>query len=82
MAFQIKVDPGVFKQIQKFPIKDILKIQSVIKNLASDPYAGDIKKLGSGNVWRRRVGAYRIFFEISKEFVHIFNAERRRSKTY
>jgi len=39
---------------------------------------------GEENVWRRRVGAYRIFYElISKEkTINVFRVERRTSKTY
>ena len=84
MAFQIKVDPAVFKVIQKFPVKDILRIQVTINSLADNPYGGDIKKLTGDNVWRRRVGSYRIFYEIRKDeqVVYIYNVERRTSKTY
>ena len=84
MAFQVKVDPVVFKQIKKIPPKDILRIQFAVKNFADNPYAGDVKKLAGENVWRRRVGAYRIIFEIiaNQGLVHVINVERRTSKTY
>ena len=37
----------------------------MVEKLPLNPYAGDIKKMeGEEYVWRRRVGAYRIFYEI------------------
>jgi len=56
-----------------------------LEQLGEDPYAGDVEKLdGRENVWRRRVGSYRIFYELSvaKRTVFIFKIERRTSATY
>ncbi len=57
----------------------------VIELFPLDPYAGDIQKIkGEKDVWRRRVGNYRIFYEIDQnaKTIHIFRVERRGSKTY
>ena len=46
---------------------------------------GDIQKMrGKDNVWRRRVGSYRIFYKIetSEKTILVFYLERRTSKTY
>ncbi|PIQ07418.1 MAG: hypothetical protein COW72_00415 [Candidatus Nealsonbacteria bacterium CG18_big_fil_WC_8_21_14_2_50_37_10] len=42
------------------------------------------KMRGEKNVWRRRVGAYRIFYELiqKEKVIHVFWVERRTSKTY
>jgi len=39
---------------------------------------------GEENVWRRRIGAYRIFYKIrvSEKIILVFKLERRTSKTY
>ena len=39
---------------------------------------------GEDNVWRKRVGAYRIRYELIKEekIIYVFQIERRTSKTY
>jgi mRNA-degrading endonuclease RelE of RelBE toxin-antitoxin system len=53
--------------------------------LSRNPYGGDIAKLGGEeDVWRRRVGAYRVFYEVNqkKRVIYIFRVERRTSKTY
>ena len=46
---------------------------------------GDIVKLGGeDNIWRRRVGNYRIKYRVSMEekIIDIYDIERRTSSTY
>jgi mRNA-degrading endonuclease RelE of RelBE toxin-antitoxin system len=53
--------------------------------MADDPFAGDVLKLeGEDNLWRRRVGSYRIFFAVDNaaRTVAISAIIRRTSKTY
>ena len=81
----LKIDESVYKEFRKFPKKDFTRIIAVLENTDLNPYAGDIEKIkGESNLWRRRIGAYRIFYEIRQEekVVHIFWVERRTSKTY
>ncbi|MBM3260922.1 hypothetical protein FJY93_00720 [Candidatus Kaiserbacteria bacterium] len=57
----------------------------VVASLVINPFLGDIQKMkGKDNVWRRRIGAYRIFFEIYPlvRIVHVYHIERRTSSTY
>ena len=81
----LQVDPQVHKDIKRFPKKDVNRILEVIEILPINPYAGDIQKMtGEDDVWRRRVGEYRVFFEIiaKAKTLHVFRVERRTSKTY
>ena len=83
--WKLKIDPGVYKDLSKFPKNYTEKILGVVSSLVDDPYAGDIEKIkGKENLWRRRIGAYRIFYEIYPEFnfIHVLWAERRGSNTY
>lgn len=83
--WDLQVDPSVFKVLKKIPQHDAEAILNVIKFLPFDPYFGDIQKMkGEENSWRRRVGAYRIFYKIktSEKTILVFNLERRTSKTY
>ena len=73
------------KELEKFPKPDRDRIFEVIKELQVNPYQGDIEKMeGEEFIWRRRVGSYRIFYELypHKRIVNIFRVERRTSKTY
>lgn len=81
----LQIDPAVFKILKKIPRKDAEHILSVIQDLPSDLFYGDIQKMkGEGEVWRRRVGAYRIFYELipKERLIHVFHTERRTSRTY
>lgn len=85
ISWALQVKPKVYKTLNKFPRHDGERILEVIEKLASDPYAGDMEKMeGQENSWRRRVGAYRIFYEvrIADKLIHVFRVERRTSKTY
>jgi len=84
-SWVLQIDPQVFKTVKRFPPKDRKRILVVLANVGKDPFIGDIQKIkGEENVWRRRVGSYRVFFEIYQveKAVHIFHVERRTSTTY
>lgn len=84
-SWGLEVDPSIFKALKKIPRPDAEAVLKVIKLLPIDPYFGDIQKMkGKDDVWRRRVGAYRIFYKIKTEMkvVLVFELERRGSKTY
>lgn len=83
--WRVAVEPLVRKALKRLPKNDHIRVMETISSLVHDPYAGDVRKLGgTENSWRRRVGSYRIFFEISQSErrVDIFKIERRGSKTY
>ena len=81
----LQVDPSVFKYIKKIPRDDAERVLFIIQNLPADPFYGDIQKMkGEQNTWRKRIGVYRIFYEVlnSEKIIHVFNIERRSSNTY
>ncbi len=85
MNWEIYLTDHAKKQIKKIPNLDLEKIESVIDDMASNPFFGDIQKLkNESNVWRRRVGNYRIIYEITIEVkkIFIYEIKRRASKTY
>jgi mRNA interferase RelE/StbE len=84
-SWVLQVDNSVHKFLAKIPKKDSESIFSVIESLPENPFFGDIQKMkGEENSWRRRVGNYRIFYEIvSKEnLIYVYEAKRRTSNTY
>lgn len=84
MSWQVDVAGGVKKYLTRIPQKDSLRIKTALRELAQNPYTGDIEKLKGDLVWRRRVGSYRIFFEIYESIraVRVYGVERRGSNTY
>ncbi len=84
-AWDLRVDPVVLKTAAKMPLRDAGKILAVIRLIGFNPYFGDIQKMkGEEEVWRRRVGSYRIFYKVfgQKRAILVFHLERRSSKTY
>lgn len=85
MPWILRIDKKVLKELDKIPTSEARRINDAIKNMDSDPYSGDIEKMrGQANVWRRRIGNYRIFYEIypALKTVYVYHVERRTSKTY
>ena len=83
MPWILSVRDKVYKQLKEFPVDDSRRILFVFELMRQDPYSGDIVSLGETG-FRRRVGSYRIFYEIRKyeQVVYIYKIERRTSKTY
>jgi mRNA-degrading endonuclease RelE of RelBE toxin-antitoxin system len=85
MSWELHLRGRAKKNLRKFPKRDQLRVILALREIATDPYSGDIVKIGGeDNVWRRRVESCRIFFEIytNKQVVYVFRIERRTSKTY
>jgi len=83
--WSIGFDSSVRRALKRFTKKDARKVFAVFDELSVNPYSGDIEKLkGEENKWRRRVGAYRIFYKTYQESrtVLVVHIERRGSHTY
>lgn len=80
-----EINDGIYKYLAKIPREDSRRILDLIANLANDPFIGDIEKIKcEKDLWRRRIGSYRILYELYRDLkiIHITNVERRSSKTY
>lgn len=85
MSWVLIIDGGARKRLKRIPKDDAKRILEVIEELAVNPYASDIQKMGGENdSWRRRVGAYRIKYEVrvKEKTIYVFDVERRTSSTY
>jgi len=85
MGWKVIVNDTANKQLKRIPRWDVERLIAAINEFASNPFAGDIEKMeGEKTVWRRRMGAYRIIYEIRKEkrIVYVSDVRRRTSKTY
>lgn len=81
----LHIDPVVYKFLKRIPRRDAERIFFVIESLSINPFSGDIQKMkGEKDTWRRRVGAFRIFYELvrAEKIIHVFIVERRSSATY
>ena len=83
--WELRIDRSVKDTLKRIPRHDMIRIMEVFHTLPKDPYFGDIKKMkGEPDVWRRRIGSFRIFYRIKLEsrLILVFRVERRTSKTY
>lgn len=85
MIWELQIAKSAKKNLKSFPKKDTLKILSVLEDFLNNPYLGDIEKIeGEINTWRRRVGNYRIIYDIDKnnKLILVRIISRRASNTY
>ena len=85
MRWRVQIRDRARKILKRIPHSDWRRIDVVLGQLGDNPFAGDVEKMkGEENVWRRRIGAYRIFYEIRSDehLVFVFRVERRTSVTY
>lgn len=85
MNWKIYITARAEKQIRKLPKSYIERIGIAIDAMESSPFTGDIEKLdGKENIWRRRIGSYRIFYEVDnlRKIIQVFSIKRRTSNTY
>ncbi|MFY9484792.1 MAG: type II toxin-antitoxin system RelE/ParE family toxin [Patescibacteria group bacterium] len=84
-SWVLRIDPSVYKKLKKIPGDYARRILKSIEALPNDPFTGDVQKLkDEENLWRRRIGSYRIFYKIDniRNIIFVFHVERRTSSTY
>jgi len=85
MSWKLKIAKRASKEMKRIPKKDAKRLLFVLEKLTENPYQGDIEKVkGEENVWRRRVGNYRILYEIilKQKYINVFQVRRRTTPTY
>lgn len=73
------------KQLRRIPAKDRERISKALETFEGDPWSGDVYKLSGDEIsWRRRVGNYRIIFDIlsAERTIFVYDIRRRTSSTY
>lgn len=85
MLWTVHVDDVAKKALRRFPIKDVERLKTVLRDFESNPYCGDVEKLGGEQfAWRRRVGSYRIFYDAlqNQRVIFVTKIQRRGPNTY
>jgi mRNA-degrading endonuclease RelE of RelBE toxin-antitoxin system len=72
------------KSLKRISATDKTRILAALAEMQQNPFRGDIRKLQGLPGFRRRVGNWRIFFEVLPESKQVVVAaiERRTSTTY
>ena len=85
MNWRVILAKSAEKQFRRLPAPETQRISHVLDAMQINPLGGDVVKLGGmKNAWRRRVGNYRIIFELAVErnVVFIHEIARRTTTTY
>ena len=85
MNWEIRLAKRVQKQIIGIPPKDREAVLFALRDMQADPFFGDIKWLKNQQyTLRRRVGVWRILFDIDREskIILIGDIVRRSDNTY
>lgn len=85
MKWTLNVARRAEKELARAPDKSRRLLFAALKEMQSNPHSGDIVRLqGERTLWRRRVGAYRIFFDVHADsrLVEVVDIARRTSTTY
>ena len=63
--FEVRILPSVRKDLRGIPKETVRHILGTIEKLATNPRPSGCKKLTSLNLYRLRLGSYRIVYEIN-----------------
>lgn len=72
------------KSLKRIPAADRTRIVAALGEMQENPFRGDIRKLQGLPGFRRRIGNWRILFEVivARRHVVVAAIERRTSTTY
>jgi mRNA-degrading endonuclease RelE of RelBE toxin-antitoxin system len=72
------------KSLKRIPANDKTRVLAALAEMQQDPFQGDIRKLQGLPGFRRRVGDWRILFEVvlERRQVVVAATDRRTSTTY
>ena len=73
MRYQIIIKPTAEKSMDKIPLPVRRRVADAIEELRSDPRpAGVVKLAGDENLWRIKIGNYRVVYEIHDDRLVVF----------
>ena len=81
MRWVLLISKPAERDFKKVPKKYIRQVAGALRRMEIDPFGGDFKKIGK-NKFRRRVGNWRILFEMRKKEVRVLGIVRRETTTY
>lgn len=85
MAWNVQITRPAQKELLRLPANDQQRVSAALLAMQEDPFRGDIKRLkGHPTAWRRRVGSYRIIYDLYLEarLMVVAGIVRRSSTTY
>ncbi len=83
MNWTLLVTKPAQRDLERLSSRDRDRVVSALEALQTDPFSRDIKRLQPSG-WRRRVGSYRVFYDLYMEErqIVVTAIKRRTSTTY
>ncbi len=85
MNWEVLLAGPARKSLKRIPTPDQRRILATLDTMQEDPFHGDVVRLtAQPTAWRRRVGDWRIFFDVDPErrLVIVHDVVRRTSTIY
>lgn len=78
--YKLEFAPSVRKDLKKIHKKEVLKILAAFEDLAKEPRPSGSRKLTNEELYRIRVGNYRVLYEIhdNRLIIHIVKVGHRK----
>jgi mRNA interferase RelE/StbE len=68
MRYTLRFEKRVFKDLDRVPRNELVRIDKTIQSLALQPFPVGVKKLvGETNLYRLRQGDYRIVYAVDRQ---------------
>ena len=80
MTYAIQIKKNAQRSLARIPRNYQENIIAAIRNLSNDPFPQGCKKLSGREVWRIRIGSYRILYEMdgNELLIIVVNIDHRR----
>ena len=85
MPWDLHVARPAERELDRVPLRDRERIIAALDEMRKNPFRGDIARLkNQPTAWRRRLGDWRIFFDIypDRQLIEVVAIRRRTSTTY
>jgi mRNA interferase RelE/StbE len=85
MLWTLHVARSAEKELEAIPERDRARILKALREMREDPFPGDVARLhGLSTAWRRRVGNWRILYDLypDRSLIVVASIRRRTSTTY
>ncbi len=84
-VWDVRLARSAARSLDAAPAKDRRLLTAALQQMKDDPFSGDVVRLkAQPTAWRRRVGSWRILFDVdpTNRVVGVADIERRTSTTY
>jgi len=80
VSYEVAWSRSAAREVRALPVEEALRVAEAVGKLASEPRPAGCRKLkGHADIWRLRVGSYRIIYSIT-DTIKLVRVERVRHR--